>query len=117
MIAIFIVFLLLGIFIPRILALIFSEPEPKDAKYLADRAKIVLLLRSFFFLIAFAILIFSTLVIVNAGHVGVITRFGASGSSSPRWCSAGRGMHRVRASRSRCRSIRSSSSSRTIRSA
>src|SRR3990172_668228 len=75
MIVLFLIFVLLAFFTLPILKLFFSGSS--DAQYLADKAKIVLLLRSIFSLIALIILVFSTLVIVNAGHVGVITRFGA----------------------------------------
>lgn len=75
MIVLFIFFIVLALFVPTLLKLVSGGNT--DAKYIADRNKIAFLLRTVFSIIALVILIFNTLVIVNAGHVGVVTRFGA----------------------------------------
>ena len=75
MIVLFILFIILALFSPTIIKMIVSDIS--DPNTVSGVNKISLLIRVISSTLALIVLVTSSLVIVNAGHVGVITRFGA----------------------------------------
>lgn len=74
MIVIFLIFLLLAIFIPNILGLFIGNVDQEDIK---NKKTLSTIIRIITLVLALIIFISNVMVVVQAGKVGVITRFGA----------------------------------------